>query len=143
VRLKRIIEVRGADTVPRELICALPAVWKGLLYDADALAATWELLGGTTEAELDAGQLDVAARGLRAEMSGKKVLDMAREIVSYSAEGLKRISKSGFSPSDESGFLDPLVEQIEKGISPGEEVANSWRGEWGHNREKLIAATRY
>jgi glutamate--cysteine ligase len=143
VRLKRIIEVRGADTVPRELICALPAVWKGLLYDADALAATWELLGGTTEAELDAGQLDVAARGLRAELSGKKVLDMAREIVSYSAEGLKRISKSGFSPSDESGFLDPLVEQIEKGISPGEEIANSWRGEWGHNREKLIAATRY
>jgi glutamate--cysteine ligase len=143
VRLKRIIEVRGADTVPRELICALPAVWKGILYDADALAETWQLLGGMTPEALDVGQLDVAKRGLRAEMGGQKVLDLARELVAISSGGLGRIKQAGFSENDERGFLDPLREQIAKGKSPGEEVLLSWRGEWGRNRERLIAATRY
>lgn len=143
VRLKKIIEVRGADTVPRALICALPAVWKGILYDEGALAATWELLGRLTPEELDAGQLDVAKRGLRAEMGGHKVLDLARELVAASSEGLARIEAAGFSAHDERSFLDPLHEQIAKGKSPGEEIADSWRGEWGRNRERLIAATRY
>jgi len=143
VRLKKIIEVRGADTVPRELICALPAVWKGILYDPEALAATWELLGSTTPEELDIAQVDVAKRGLRAEISGRSVLDMARELVAISDDGLARIAEAGFSKYDERGFLDPLREQIAKGKSPGEEIAESWRGEWGRNRERLIAATRY
>jgi len=143
VRLKKIIEVRGADTVPRELICALPAVWKGILYDADALSETGQLLGGMTPEALDVGQLDVAKRGLRAEMGGHKVLDLARELVAISSAGLGRILESGFSKNDEQSFLDPLREQIAKGKSPGEEVALSWRGEWGRNRERLIAATRY
>ena len=143
VRLKRIIEVRGADTVPRDLICALPAVWKGFLYDEGARAAVWELLGETSFAELEAGQLDVAKRGLRADFGEKKVLDLAREVVSVSAEGLRRIAASGEEDRDERVFLDPLFEQIEKGKSPGEEIAERWRGEWGRNRQRLIEATRY
>jgi len=142
VRLKRIIEVRGADTVPRAHICALPALWKGILYDKGALAATWELLGATTTEQLDAGQLDVAKLGLRAEMGDRKVLDLARELVAIADAGLERIYTDGFG-DDERPFLDVLREQIEKGKSPGEEIAESWRGEWGRNREKLIEATRY
>nr|MBC8187007.1 glutamate--cysteine ligase [Pseudomonadota bacterium] len=95
VRLKRIIEVRGADTVPRDLICALPAVWKGILYDEGAREATWELLGKTSFTELDASQLDVAKRGLRAEFGNRKVLDLARELVTHSAEGLRAIAAAG------------------------------------------------
>ena len=143
VRLKKIIEVRGADTVPRDLICALPAVWKGILYDADALAAARELLESASPEELDRAQLDVAKRGLRAEMDGRNVLDLARELVAISDEGLGRIFEAGYSKYDERGFLDPLREQIAKGKSPGEEIAESWRGEWGRNRERLIEATRY
>lgn len=143
VRLKRIIEVRGADTVPRAHICALPAIWKGLLYDAGALDATWQLLGETTREALDAGQLDVAERGLRAEMGGRKVLDLARELVSIAGVGLERIHAEGFADASESRFLDPLREQVEKGISPGEEIAERWHGEWGRDRARLIEATRY
>ena len=143
VRLKKIIEVRGADTVPRAHICALPALWKGLLYDKGALEATWELLGNVTPEQLDAGQLDVAMLGLRADMAGRKVLDMARELVEISAVGLARAHADGFANHDETTFLDPLREQVEKGKSPGQEVAESWRGEWGMNRERLIKATRY
>jgi glutamate--cysteine ligase len=143
VRLKRIIEVRGADTVPRELICALPAVWKGILYDDGALDAVTEMLGRTTPELLDATQLDVARRGLRAESAGQKILELARELVTASAEGLKRIAASGQSDQDESSFLDPLFEQIAKGKSPGQEIVERWRGEWGYSRQRLIEATRY
>ena len=143
VRLKRIIEVRGADTVPRDLICALPAVWKGILYDEGAREATWELLGETSFTELDASQLDVAKRGLRAELGNRKVLDLARELVTHSAEGLRAIAEAGETDQDERVFLEPLFEQIEKGKSPGEEIADRWRGEWGRSRQRLIKATRY
>ncbi len=143
VRLKRIIEVRGADAVPRDLICALPALWKGMLYDSGALDAIWRLLGNTTMAELDAGQLDIARRGLRAEMAGRSVLGLARELVCISAEGLRGILEAGETDEDERNFLDPLHVQIERGISPGEEIAERWRGEWGRSRARLIEATRY
>ncbi len=143
VRLKRIIEVRGADTVPRDLICALPAVWKGILYDEGAREATWELLGETSFTELDASQFDVAKRGLRAELGNRKVLDLARELVTHSAEGLRAIAEAGETDQDERVFLEPLFEQIEKGKSPGEEIADRWRGEWGRSRQRLIKATRY
>jgi glutamate--cysteine ligase len=143
VRLKRIIEVRGADTVPRDLICALPALWKGILYDDGARDASWRLLEKTSAEELDQAQLDVAKRGLRADLGGRKVLDLARELVAFAAEGLRRFGESQGSEHDEQVFLDPLRSQIEKGISPGEEVADRWRGEWGRNRQRLIEATRY
>jgi glutamate--cysteine ligase len=143
VRLKRIIEVRGADTVPRELICALPAVWKGILYDEGARAAVAEMLGKTTPELLDTTQLDVARRGLRAESGDHKILDLARELVGISAAGLQRLHKAGESDVDESSFLDPLFAQIEKKKSPGQEIVERWRGEWGYSRQRLIEATRY
>ena len=143
VRLKRIIEVRGADTVPREGICALPALWKGLLYDEAALEAVWRLLGKVTTTQLDAGQLDVARLGLRAQMAGRPVLDWARELVAIASEGLRRIAERGETDQDERNFLDPLHAQIEIGKSPGEVIAERWRGEWGHRPERLIEATRY
>lgn len=137
VRLKRIVEVRGADTASPGHLHALPALWKGLFYDADALAAAWELLCGLMPGDLDQGQLDVARRGLRAEMGGRKVLDLARELVSISSGGLRRIGQ------DEVRFLDPLHEQLDKGISPGEEIAERWRGEWNRDWSELIEATRF
>jgi glutamate--cysteine ligase len=76
-------------------------------------------------------------------MDGRNVLDLARELVAISNDGLGRIFEAGYARHDERGFLDPLREQIAKGKSPGEEIADSWRGEWGRNRERLIEATRY
>jgi glutamate--cysteine ligase len=143
VRLKRIIEVRGADAVPRELTCALPALWKGILYDASARQAAWELLGETSIDQLDAGQLDVARLGLQARMGDHAVLDLAKELVQISSDGLGRIVEAGETDRDEQNFLDPLRSMLERGISPGQELVERWRGEWGRNRERLIEATRY
>jgi glutamate--cysteine ligase len=143
VRLKKIIEVRGADTVPRDLICALPAVWKGIFYDAESLAAVAALLGETSVLDREACHLDVARRGLRATLGRYAVLDLARELVAISAEGLRRIGKAHADQQDEEIFLDPLRAQIEKGVSPGEEIAERWRGEWNHSWQRLIEATKY
>jgi glutamate--cysteine ligase len=143
VRLKKIIEVRGADTVPRDLICALPAVWKGIFYDAESLAAVAALLGETSVLDREACHLDVARRGLRATLGRYAVLDLARELVTISAEGLRRIGKAHADQQDEEIFLDPLRAQIEKGVSPGEEIAERWRGEWNHSWQRLIEATKY
>ena len=59
------------------------------------------------------------------------------------AAGLRRIGRAKGAERDEAGFLDPLHEQIQRGKSPGEEIAERWRGEWGMNRKRLIEATRY
>jgi glutamate--cysteine ligase len=143
VRLKRIVEVRGADTASLGHLCALPALWKGIFYDAAALEAATALLARTSPASLDAGQLDVARRGLRAEMGGRKVIDLARELVACSSEGLRRLGAEQGLATSEERFLDPLLEQIEKGVSPGEEILERWRGEWDRDWSSLIEATRF
>ncbi len=81
VRLKRIIEVRGADAVPRDLICALPALWKGVLYDEEACQAAWKLVSDLSMDARNEAQVDVARRGLGATLGGQPVLELAREIV--------------------------------------------------------------
>ena len=143
IRLKRIIEVRGTDAVSRELTCALPAVWKGILYDADAREAAWSLAGGFSAAERDAGLADVARRGLAAEIAGRPVIELARELVAYSAAGLKAMASDGIAGPDEDGFLDPLGEVVERGRSPGEELAESWASEWDGSMDRLIDRAKY
>lgn len=114
VRCKRFIEVRGADAVPEGLTCALPALWKGLLYDADALEATLQLGAGRPFSERVAA-LDAAARqGLAARAFGRPMLELARELFAIAASGLSGGAR------DEQKFLEPLAELLERGTSPGE-----------------------
>jgi glutamate--cysteine ligase len=141
VRLKRFIEVRGADVVPADLICSLPALWKGLLYDDQACSEAWELVAGWSFAEREAALPAVARAGLAAEVAGQPVLGLARRLVEISDAGLGRLAQ-GSSP-DERPFLDALRAQLELGKSPGEVLLERWRGEWGSSAERLIEHTRY
>ncbi len=114
-RMKRFIEIRGADANPTPLALAVPAVWKGLLYDSDSLAAAVELAGQFPPVELG-GLSDSAARlGLRAEHRDKSLAVWCREVVAIADAGLRR----GDNP-DEAKFLDPLREVIATGRSPGD-----------------------
>jgi len=142
-RLKRIIEVRGADTVPRDLICALPALWKGVLYDAESLRDAWSLVADWSLEQREAALMGVARRGLRARLADVPALELARELVGLAARGLARILERGDTDRDEDGFLDPLREQIELGRSPGEIVLERWEGEWQRSPERLIEYARY
>ncbi len=143
VRLKRFIEVRGADAVPAELTCGLPALWKGLLYDAGARSAGLELLLGTRPEARAEGLKDVARRGLGAQLAGKPVLDFARELVEISSEGLRRIGHAGRVDPDERPYLEPVREQLEAGESPGQEVLRRWHEEWDGRVDHLIEHARY
>ena len=143
VRLKRILEVRGADAVPPDLICALPALWKGILYDDDALAAAAALLSDT-RAEARQAALDAVAKGgLAAEIGGRRALELARELLGIAASGLRRIGHPGRVDPDERGYLDPIAAQLELGKSPGQVILERWEGEWQRDVASLIGYARY
>jgi glutamate--cysteine ligase len=143
VRLKRVIEVRGADAVPPGLICALPALWKGILYDAEARDAVWQLVGGWTQEEREAGLDAVARRGLGAEIAGRSALALAREVLALAEAGLRRIGHAGVLDPDERCYLVPIAEQLALGKSPGEIVIERWEGEWRRSPQRLIEYARY
>jgi glutamate--cysteine ligase len=143
VRLKQVIEVRGADAVPRDLICALPALWKGLLYDAEACEAAWSLVSGFSREQREAAQVDVAHHGLGAQIGGRPALELADELVSISDAGLRRIASRTGLEADECSFLDPIRVFIERGKSPGELFLERWREGASTSRERLIEYSRY
>ncbi len=143
VRLKHIIEVRGADAVPPGLTCSLPALWKGLIYDSDALAAAWRLVERTSQEEREAAREDAARRGLAATYAGRPMLALARDVAAIAGEGLRRIGHAGRRDADEAPFLDPLLEPLEGGASPGQVVLDRWEGEWARSFDRLIEYARY
>ena len=143
VRLKQFLEVRGADAVPPGLTCALPALWKGLLYDDPAREAAWRLVADWSFPEREAALEAVARRGLAAEVAGRPVLPLARELVAIARDGLVRIGDGAGGQSDERGFLDPLQAVAERGRSPGEEVLLRWESEWERSPARLIEYARY
>jgi glutamate--cysteine ligase len=87
--------------------------------------------------------VDVARRSLAASFAGQRVIDLARELAEISREGLKRIAHAGRRDPDESSFLDPIFEQLELGVSPGQLVLDRWEGEWGRSLDRLIEYARY
>jgi glutamate--cysteine ligase len=143
VRLKHVIEVRGADAVPPGLTCSLPALWKGILYDADALEAAWRLVGDATQEEREAARSEVSRRGLAAHYAGRPMLELAGELARTASEGLRRIGHAGRRDPDESSFLDPVFEQLATGASPGQIVLERWEGEWQRSPDRLIEYARY
>jgi glutamate--cysteine ligase len=144
VRIKRFMEVRGADAVPPRLTCSLPALWKGLLYDDEARRAALALAGGWSPAERQALLLAVARAGLAAQgPCGRPVEELAGELVALADAGLKRLGHAGSRSPDESGFLDPVREQLDLGLSPGQVVLERWEGDWQQSGRRLIDYARY
>ncbi|NTF30952.1 glutamate--cysteine ligase [Rhizobium skierniewicense] len=130
VRLKRFLEMRGADGGPWRRICALPAYWVGLLYDDSALTAADELTKDWTVEDVIAMRDTVPAQGLKASVAGRSLLDVARETVAISRDGLrnrKRLNENGL---DESVFLNPLDEVLAKKVTMAEDLLTAYNGRW-------------
>jgi glutamate--cysteine ligase len=143
VRLKRVIEVRGADAVPPGLTCSLPALWKGILYEEQALEAAWALAAAPNHEQCERARADVARRGLAAEFAGRRVRELAEELVAIARQGLVRIGDAGRRDPDETVYLDPILEQLSLGMSPGQVVLERWEGEWHRSLDRLIEYARY
>ena len=122
-RLKRFIEMRGADGGPWSHICALPAFWTGLLYDGGAQDAALQLTKDWGFEELDALRTSVASQGMAAEFRGQSVRDWLRNILSISENGIKSRAKAGKVSADETEYLEAPMEWVETGQGPAQMVA--------------------
>ena len=143
VRLKRVVETRGVDAVPGAQVCALPAFWKGLLYDDDALAAGLERVRAWSFAQVDALHAAVARDGLSAQAPDAPVLAVARDLIAISRRGLERIGERNSLGEDESLYLDPLDRIAERGTSPAAQLLENWNGRWRQDVSRLIESVKY
>jgi glutamate--cysteine ligase len=115
VRLKAYLEMRGADGGPWSRICALPALWAGILYDAPSLAAAWDLCKGWDIADHERLRRDVTRLGLKAEVAGRSVRDIAVDMVDIARHGLKNRAKFSGGMVDERGYLSELEDIADSG----------------------------
>jgi glutamate--cysteine ligase len=143
VRLKRYIEMRGADGGPWGRLCALPALWVGLYYDDAALDAAWDLCRDWTVAEMEGLRNDVPKLGLKAPFRKGTAQDLAREMVAIADQGLKRRAVPGVTDKDESPYLDELKEIAETGVTPAERLLDRYRTVWGGNIDRLYEEESY
>jgi glutamate--cysteine ligase len=143
VRLKRYLEMRGADTGSQKALCALPAFWVGLLYDEASLDAAWEITKGWSETERQKLRTDVPKLGLDAKIRGRSVREVAGEVLALSRNGLERRERKLYDGRDESDFLEPLEEIIERGKTPAEELLALYRGIWGGSVDPAFELLAY
>lgn len=141
VRLKRYLEMRGADAGPRANLVALPAFWTGLLYDQAALDQAWQLVKNWTAAERQALRDDVPALGLQATIQGRSVRDIAADVLKLARAGLARRGFTDPSGKDETGFLDPLDSIVASGRTVADDLIAAYKGDWQGSVDP--AFTRY
>ena len=131
-RIKQFIEMRGADGGPWRRLCALPAFWVGLLYDQSSLDAAWDLVKSMDAETRDALCVAASVDGLQAEVSGIKMMELARQAVNISNAGLvarARTGAGGMVP-DETHFLNALQDSLETGQTPADELLARYHGDW-------------
>lgn len=138
VRLKRFLEMRGADAGPEGLLNALPAFWVGLLYDQAALDAAWDLVKGWNASERQGLRDTVPKLGLQASIAGRQVAEVAREVLALSRAGLARRAHRDAAGRDETLYLDPVVEIAERGQTLAQDLADRFRTSWGARIEPVF-----
>jgi glutamate--cysteine ligase len=130
VRLKTFLEMRGADSGPLERLTALPALWVGLLYDSAALTAALALVRDWTSEDRAGLRRDVPRLGLNAIVAGRRVRDVAVDMVAIAKQGLASRRRASDAANDETGHLEVLEEIAESGITPAERLLEKFHGEW-------------
>lgn len=130
VRLKKYLEMRGADSGPWSRLCALPALWMGIFYDAPALAAAWDLCKDWDINDHERLRADVARLGLKAEIAGRTVQDVAKDMLAISRSGLKNRNRLSGGMVDETGYLNELDMIADSGITPAERLIELYETRW-------------
>jgi glutamate--cysteine ligase len=138
VRMKRFLEMRGADGGRWRRICALPALWTGLLYDASALDAAWDLVKDWTAEERQGLRNAVPGTGLRTPLRKTTVLEIARQTLAIAASGLQQRAFTNAKGEDERIFLEPVAAILREGMTPADEILARYEGEWGRRTGPLF-----
>jgi glutamate--cysteine ligase len=131
VRLKRYLEMRGADVGPPDRIVALSAFWVGLLYDQASLDAAWDLVKGWSAEDRETLRADVAKLGLTAVVKGRSLREIARDAVDFSRGGLARRARIDPAGRNESIYLEPLQHIVDSGRVPAQDLLDLYHGRWG------------
>ena len=138
VRLKRFLEMRGADAGSFRHILALPALWVGLLYDELALDAASVLIADWTKEERQRLRDTVPRLGLKTPFRGRDLREVGREMVGLAEGGLKRRARLDRNGEDERKALAPLIEAIEDGRSPADRLLSEYHGPWHGDIDRLF-----
>ena len=130
VRLKRYLEMRGADSGPLPMLSALPALWVGLLYDQGALDAAWDLVKGWSVADHDYLRRETPKTGLVTQFKGRPLAELGREVVEIAHAGLRARKRLDAQGRDETIYLAPLDRAGASGQALADELLEKWKGAW-------------
>jgi glutamate--cysteine ligase len=143
VRLKQYLEMRGADGGPWSRICALPALWTGILYDKDALTAAWDLCKDWTSEDRVQFRKDAARTGLKGTIHGRPIREVAEAVIDIARHGLRRRAKFSGGLVDETGYLSELEEIAESGMTPADRLLEAYHGRWNGDVTKAYDEQAY
>ncbi len=143
VRLKQFLEMRGADSGPWSTICALPALWVGLLYDEVALAEAQDLVKKIGASDVMEGRLSVLRDGLRGQLGGMNVYDLAARVIDIASVGLRNRARHDDEGSDESGFLNPLRDMISDKQTPADRLLALYQNDWKGDLSRVFDTHQY
>jgi glutamate--cysteine ligase len=138
VRLKKFLEMRGADGGAWRRICGLPAMWVGILYDDVALDAAWDMVKDWTTEERQAMRDGVGRQAFKTPFRSTTVWELAQRMLEISAEGLKRRAAHDAIGMTEEGFLVPLREMVNRGYTRAEELLQLYRTDWGKDLDQIF-----
>ena len=144
-RIKKFIEMRGADGGPWRRLCALPAFWVGLMYDQGALDAAWDLVKGWDAETREGLRVAASVEALAAEVNGIRMHDLAREVVGIAEAGLvarARAGSGGLVP-DETHFLNALKESLDSGEVPADELIRRFETDWDGDVTQVFGEYSY
>lgn len=143
VRLKTFLEMRGADGGPWSRLCALPALWVGLLYDTDAQNEALELVNHWSVDEISKMRDDAPMMGLTAEVAGQSFQGLASQVLAIADRGLKNRQRLSTSGETEQGFLKDLWDSAESGKTPADRILDDLNGSWGGDASRVFADYSY
>ncbi|OIO71826.1 MAG: glutamate--cysteine ligase [Zetaproteobacteria bacterium CG1_02_53_45] len=138
VRLKQYLEMRGADAGPWPWICSLPALWKGLLYNEQALEKAWDLIADWSHAEVSQLRQQVPATALATPFRDTTVLKLCESMLDIARGGLEQLDLCNHSGQTESLFLAPLERAVESGQTQAEHWLNLYHHQWGENIDRVF-----
>ncbi len=143
VRLKKFIEMRGADSGPWGRICALPAFWVGLMYCPDCLDEAWNLVKDWTPEERESLRRNAPVMGLQTPIRNTTLQDVARHVLALSRVGLRNRAKLNAVGDDETGYLTELDQIVASGRNPAQVLLDKYNGEWGRDLKKVYKELAY
>ena len=142
VRLKRFLEMRGADMGPGSHVTALPALCAGLFYDPQSLDQAGQLIAPWTADERQQLRLDVPVQALDAQIGGRPLREIAADVLAIARNGLRSRGRRNGKGEDETIYLAPLEGLVERGRTLAQDRVERFNDTWRRDIGPAFEACR-